>query len=77
MYNSNHVSLSISQLPPISTNEILFVDHSSLIPPSVRSSNDRICRLYADNAGSNKAATSATGLNTKRLDDETDVLARE
>lgn len=29
------------------------------------------------NAGSNKAATSATGLNTKRLDDETDVLAHE
>jgi len=33
--------------------------------------------LCAVNAGSNKAATSATGLNTKRLDDETDVLARE
>lgn len=32
--------------------------------------------LCAVNAGSNKAATSATGLNTKRLDDETDVLAR-
>jgi putative transcription factor len=29
------------------------------------------------NAGSNKAATSATGLNTKKLDDETDVLAHE
>jgi putative transcription factor len=29
------------------------------------------------NAGSNKAATSATGLNTKKLDDETEVLAHE
>jgi hypothetical protein len=29
------------------------------------------------NAGSNKAATSATGLNTKKLDDETEVLARK
>jgi len=29
------------------------------------------------NAGSNKSASSATDLNTKRLDDETDVLAHE
>ncbi|KAJ7211049.1 hypothetical protein O6H91_Y478800 [Diphasiastrum complanatum] len=28
------------------------------------------------NAGSNKAASSATSLNTKKLDDETEVLAR-
>ncbi|KAJ7559933.1 hypothetical protein O6H91_04G107400 [Diphasiastrum complanatum] len=29
------------------------------------------------NAGSNKAASSATSLNTKKLDDETEVLAHE
>jgi putative transcription factor len=29
------------------------------------------------NAGSNKSASSATDMNTKRLDDETDVLAHE
>jgi hypothetical protein len=31
----------------------------------------------ADNAGTNKAANSGTSLNTKRLDDDTENLARE
>jgi hypothetical protein len=31
----------------------------------------------ADNAGTNKAANSCTSLNTKRLDDDTENLARE
>ena len=33
--------------------------------------------LYTDNAGTNKAASSSTSLNTKRLDDDTENLARE
>jgi hypothetical protein len=33
--------------------------------------------LNADNAGTNKAANSGTSLNTKRLDDDTENLARE
>ncbi|XP_052109315.1 multiprotein-bridging factor 1a [Arachis duranensis] len=33
--------------------------------------------FYADNAGTNKAASSSTSLNTKRLDDDTENLAHE
>ena len=33
--------------------------------------------MNADNAGTNKAAHSTTSLNTKRLDDDTENLARE
>lgn len=33
--------------------------------------------LYADNAGTNKSASSSTSLNTKRLDDDTENLARK
>ena len=32
---------------------------------------------FADNAGTNKAASSGTSLNTKRLDDDTENLARK
>lgn len=32
---------------------------------------------FADNAGTNKAASSGTSLNTKRLDDDTENLAHE
>ena len=33
--------------------------------------------MNADNAGTNKAANSGTSFNTKRLDDDTENLARE
>lgn len=33
--------------------------------------------VVTDNAGTNKAASSSTSLNTKRLDDDTESLARE
>ena len=33
--------------------------------------------VVTDNAGTNKAASSSTSLNTKRLDDDTENLARE
>ncbi|RDX93534.1 Multiprotein-bridging factor 1b [Mucuna pruriens] len=33
--------------------------------------------FYADNAGTNKAASSSTSLNTKRLDDDTENLAHD
>ena len=33
--------------------------------------------MNADNAGTNKAAHSTTSLNTKRLDDDTENLARK
>lgn len=35
------------------------------------------CSIVTDNAGTNKAASSGTSLNTKRLDDDTESLARE
>lgn len=35
-----------------------------------------VCVLGVDNAGTNKAASSGTSLNTKRLDDDTENLAR-
>jgi hypothetical protein len=38
---------------------------------------DKLIFLLADNAGSNKAASSGTSLNTKRLDEDTENLARE
>nr|AGV54522.1 multiprotein-bridging factor 1a-like protein [Phaseolus vulgaris] len=33
--------------------------------------------LFADNAGTNKAASSSTSLNTKRLDDDTESLTHD
>jgi hypothetical protein len=38
---------------------------------------DKLIFLLSDNAGSNKAASSGTSLNTKRLDEDTENLARE
>ncbi|RZC09477.1 Multiprotein-bridging factor 1a isoform C [Glycine soja] len=35
------------------------------------------CSIVTDNAGTNKAASSGTSLNTKRLDDDTESLAHE
>jgi len=49
---------------------VLFSDNLRFFKPG-------FCGVFCSvNAGSNKAATSATGLNTKKLDDETEVLAR-
>lgn len=39
--------------------------------------NSHLFMFYSANAGSNKAASSSTSLNTRKLDDETENLARE
>jgi hypothetical protein len=38
---------------------------------------DNLIFLLADNVGANKAASNGTSFNTKRLDDDTENLARE